>query len=95
MENLVQADGTLLRRPVAVKLVGGPCDGQYANVLGFGTSCWQRIPGPTPFWARYIKNLHVRGEFVFDETAEIIGVVRMMAMIAAQGRGKVQGSYGA
>lgn len=83
--------GGLARRKVTIHLNGGPCDDVYTTVLGFGTIAWQRIPGKTPYWAKYVRT--AQAEYTFD--GEVIGLVEMAAKIAAQGRGRVMGSHGA
>lgn len=86
------------RRPVIIKLIGGPADGQHATVIGFGRIAWQRIPGKSqmePWFAKYVRS--APGEYTWAEADPdaLIDVVAMADKIAKQGRGRVMGSYGA
>lgn len=86
------------RRPVIIKLIGGPADGQHTTVIGFGRIAWQRIPGKSqmePWFAKYVRS--APGEYTWAEADPdaLIDVVAMADKIAKQGRGRVMGSYGA
>lgn len=93
--------GAVPRRAVVVKLVGGPCDGTYATILGFGVRCWQRIPGnePVPYFACYTKDFTTRGVFEFASDEPIVSAIELAGKMAAQqardGEIRVMGSYGA
>lgn len=90
-------DEGLERRPVIIKLVGGPADGEFTQVIGFGRVAWQRcddrLPGG-PYWAKYLRS--APGEYTWAEQDEdaIIDLVTMAEKIAKQGRGRVMGSPG-
>lgn len=82
------------RRKIIVKLFDGPCDGQFATLIGFASSCWQRIParpGAPIFFAKYVRS--ARGEFTFAN--EIMDQVGAADWVAKHGRERVMGSYGA
>lgn len=49
-----------------VKLTDGPCEGQYAKVLSFGTILWQKVGKREGVWAKYLKNLYKPGEYVWS-----------------------------
>lgn len=83
--------GGLERRRIVVRLFDGPCDGQYATMLGYGTTCWQRIPGPGLYWAKYVRS--ARGEFTFAN--EIMDQVAAAEWVTNNGRERVMGTYGA
>lgn len=81
------------RRLVWARLVGGPSDGEWAQVISLGTSCRHRITNKPPyFWARYVRT--AQGIYTYDEKAEIIGLDQMMKLIEEVGKDNVAGSYG-
>lgn len=86
------------RRPVIIKLIGGPADGEFTTVIGFGRVAWQRIPGKSemePWFAKYVRS--APGEYTWAEADPdaLVDVVTMADKVARQGRGRVMGSYGA
>lgn len=82
------------RRKIVVRLFEGPCDGQFATLIGYSTTCWQRVPGSPGgpiFFAKYDRS--ARGEFTFAN--EIMDQVGAAEWVAKHGRERVMGSNGA
>lgn len=83
------------RRPVIIKLIGGPADGQHATVIGYGRIAWQRIPGKTPtqpWFAKYVRSAPGEYTWAKGDPDALIDLVSMADKIARQGRGRVMGS---
>lgn len=89
--------GGLDRRVVTIKLIGGPADGVFTQVLGYGRVAWQRIDGPGdyPWFAKYVRS--ARGEYEWAEADPdaIIDAVSLAEKLAKNGRGRLMGSCGA
>lgn len=88
------APNGLDRRKIVVRLFEGPCDGEYATLIGFGTTCWQRVPsrpGAAVFFAKYVRS--ARGEYTF--AGEIMDHAAAAEWVASHGRERVMGTYGA
>lgn len=82
------------RRPVIVKLIGGPSDGTFTKVVGFGRLCWQKVPGDQKWWAKYVRSAPGEYTFAQDDPDAIIDLVTMAEKINKVGRGRVVGSSG-
>lgn len=83
-----------------VRLSGGPCDGEHAEVPGHAAECWQRVGRPggigveTQMWSRY-DLAALAGEFIYSgvtiTTDQLAAGLR-----AAEAAGHTHGeSYGA